>query len=93
VRSKPSQPRSPRAAWLAALLLAGLPLPGCAGLDAAYVAADRATHRALAPEYRQYVLRDAALDPEQQARRLRTLEAWAARLEQAERALGEGGGK
>ena len=61
-----SQPRAPRAAWLPwlpALVLAGLPLPGCLGLEAAYVAADRATHEALAPEYRRYVERDRRSTP------------------------------
>ena len=49
------------------------------------------THEAIAPEYRLFVERDAALDEGQKERRSRTLDAWAARLTEAERSLGEGG--
>jgi hypothetical protein len=70
-------------------LLASAALAGCPALDRRYVAAERATHDAVAPEYRQYVEQDPALSAEQQARRQRTLEAWAARLDEAERGLGQ----
>lgn len=72
------------------LLLLLVLLTGCAGLDQKYVAADKLTHEAIAPEYRRYVERDAGLDAAQKKRRLKTLEAWAARIEEAERALGKG---
>lgn len=66
------------------LLLAA---PGCAVLAAPqgpYVASDRATYDAIAPEYRAYVANDPNLDPDQRARRERTLDTWRARLEDAE---------
>jgi hypothetical protein len=71
---------------LPALLGAG----GCHGQlvspDQAYVAADRATFEAVAPEYRQYVAADALLGPEQKARRDRTLATWELRIVEGERA-------
>lgn len=67
----------------AALLLG---LSACAP-GAAYVEADRLTHEAIAPEYRGYVDADQALDAEAKARRHRTVDAWAVRIERA------GGGK
>jgi hypothetical protein len=60
---------------------------GCAALRAPapdYVAADRATYDAVAPEYAAYVAADAALDDEQRDRRARTIRTWAARLRAAE---------
>jgi 4-amino-4-deoxy-L-arabinose transferase-like glycosyltransferase len=60
---------------------------GCALLTTPagpYVAADRATYDAVAPEYRAYVANDPALDAEQRARRERTVEVWRLRLEDAE---------
>ncbi len=83
-----SPPRTPRrrSVWpLAAALL----LSGCTGLDARYIAADKATYEAIAPEYQIYIERDMALTSEQRKRRVRTLEAWTARLQEAERGLGE----
>ena len=71
-----------------ALLL--LPLSQCAGCAAlrapapAYVAADRATYDAVAPEYAAYVGQDPALDEEERGRRARTLATWDARLRAAE---------
>jgi hypothetical protein len=65
---------------------------GCAALSAAlttvppppdYIAADRATYEAVAPEYAAYVAADAALDDQERATRRRTLEAWNFRLETA----------
>lgn len=50
----------------------------------AYVAADRATFEAVAPEYRAYVEQDSVLDGAQKERRFRTLETWLVRLEAAE---------
>jgi len=60
---------------------------GCASLEspaAAYVAADRATYEAVAPEYAQYVSADPSLDDEQRQRRGRTLETWRQRVEAGE---------
>ena len=74
--------------------LAAASSTGCAALDApagAYVAADRATYDAVAPEYGAYVATDATLSVEQRERRARTLELWRLRLEDAEgRAAREG---
>jgi len=60
---------------------------GCASLaspSAAYVAADRATYDAVAPEYAEYVRNDASLDDDQRARRQRTLETWRIRVKSVE---------
>ena len=59
---------------------------GCSALtlpSADYVAADRATYEAVAPEYAQYVHSDASLDDEQRARRSRTIDTWRLRIESA----------
>jgi hypothetical protein len=73
---------------------------GCAALSAAlstvppppdYVAADRATYEAVAPEYSAYVAQDAGLDEEERARRERTIATWDARLAAAERDKGTRG--
>lgn len=59
---------------------------GCSMLQvpsASYVAADRATYDAVAPEYADYVDADAALDDEERARRGRTLATWDARIRAA----------
>ena len=67
---------------------------GCAVLgrspSQAYVASDRATYEAVAPEYAGYVNDDPGLDDSQRARRVRTLETWRLRIESAERASGAG---
>jgi hypothetical protein len=63
---------------------------GCSALQPPtpdYVAADRATYEAVAPQYSAYVHADAALDEEGKARRDRTIATWDARLRAA------GGGK
>ena len=52
-------------------------LTGCASIDRT---ADRATFRAIAPEYRLYVANDDDLDEGQKARRMRTVDTWAARI-------------
>ena len=76
-------------------LLAPAAVCGAAGCGAlgrspsqAYVAADRATYEAVAPEYATYVNDDATLDDDQRARRVRTVETWRLRIESAERAAG-----
>lgn len=59
---------------------------GCSVLQvpaASYVAADRATYDAVAPEYAAYVDADDALDQAERARRARTLAAWDARIRAA----------
>jgi len=53
-------------------------LTGC-NLDRA---ADRATYRAVAPEYLEYVRKDPALDQDQKDRRERTVILWAARIDE-----------
>lgn len=67
------------------LLFASPLLLGLAACNpgAAYVEADRLTHEAIAPEHRRYVDADPNLDAEQKARRHRTLDAWAVRIEHA----------
>lgn len=85
----------------AALLLFALPaaalVGGCSALQAiqgpggAYVAGDRATYDAVAPEYAAYVAADPALAPDQKDRRTRTLQTWRMRVEAAERAGGDSG--
>jgi hypothetical protein len=57
---------------------------GCT-LQGAYVAADKATFDAVAPEYRAYVVADQKLSPEQKKRRGRTLTAWEARIAEGEK--------
>jgi hypothetical protein len=47
-------------------------------------AADRATHDAIAPEYRAYVDADAALTPSQKELRTMTLDSWERRITAAE---------
>jgi hypothetical protein len=75
------------AVLLAAIVGAGS--GGCARTDLgptdAYLAADRATFDAVAPEYRAYVDSDPFLDADQRERRGRTVDVWRRRLEDAER--------
>lgn len=82
------------AIWRAgAIAFAGMTLGasgGCgvwqtvSGPGGAYVAADRATHDAIAPEYAAYVAADPNLDPIQKDRRLNTVATWRMRVERAE---------
>lgn len=52
-------------------------LPSCtAGPDPTFVAASRATHDAVAPEYLRYVDADPALSPEQRTRRHASIDRW-----------------
>jgi hypothetical protein len=60
---------------------------GCSALQPPtpdYVAADRATYEAVAPEYAAYVHDDPALDDEEKGRRDRTIATWDARVRAAE---------
>lgn len=57
---------------------------GCATVPPAYIAADRATFDAVAPEYRIYVQEDAELTQGQKAIRVRTLLDWDKRINAAE---------
>ena len=59
---------------------------GCSALRVPapdYVAADRATYDAVAPEYSAYVHADPSLDADEVARRDRTLQTWDARIRAA----------
>ena len=59
---------------------------GCSALrlpSPDYVAGDRATYDAVAPEYSAYVHADASLDADEVARRDRTLATWDARIRAA----------
>jgi hypothetical protein len=58
---------------------------GCAMPAQQYITADRATLNAVGPEYSNYVQTDPGLTPEQQQRRLRTVETWRMRVEAAEK--------
>ena len=72
---------------LSLLLLLSLDCTGCSVLNppqGTYLAADRATYDAVAPEYAAYVANDQQLDDEERARRRRTLETWRLRLESTE---------
>ena len=94
-RPAPSQNWRMNHVLIGALLLSPL-LAHCAGCrqlgtvlgpspSATYVAADRATFEAVAPEYASYVHNDASLDEDERARRDRTVETWRLRIESAER--------
>ena len=85
---------APLALALAPLLAAGAAGCGAAGgalssPSAAYVAADRATFQAVAPEYAAYVDADPALAEDERARRGRTIETWRLRVEAGEGATGK----
>jgi len=72
---------------LVSLLFTLTQCTGCSALappSPDYVAADRATYDAVAPEYSAYVHADPALDPDARARRDRTLATWDARVRAAE---------
>lgn len=68
---------------LAPLAACALLLSSCNGISvaSAYLAADRATFDAVAPEYEVYVRGDANLDEAAKAARIRTLTTWKMRLE------------
>ena len=59
-------------------------LPSCVGPDPTFVAASRATHDAVAPEYVHYVDADPALTAEQRARRRETIDRWREAIESRE---------
>jgi hypothetical protein len=92
----PADPSTEKQNWRmnAAGPLALLVLPallahasGCASLtspSAAWVAADRATYDAVAPEYAEYVRNDPNLDEDQRQRRERTIESWRVRVKAGE---------
>jgi uncharacterized lipoprotein YmbA len=65
---------------LAALLAA---CSSCSTPAAAYVAADRETYRAIAPEYERYVRADPTLTADQVQRRADAIAAWKLRLRAA----------
>lgn len=59
------------------LALCLLLLPSCTvGPDPTFVAASRATHDAVAPEYLRYVNADPGLTQEQRDRRRATIDRW-----------------
>lgn len=61
-------------------------ISGCATIPAVYVAADRATYNAIAPEYLEYVTQDGTYSPEQKELRRLTIESWERRIKAAEEA-------
>lgn len=76
-------------AWLLAVVSLAF-LQGCAALQSPagpYVAADRATFQAIAPEYEAYLLADPRLTTEQRARRQRTVQTWQLRIDSAEKSV------
>ena len=70
-----------RLAPLAAFSL--LSLTSCSGISVAhaYLAADRATFEAIAPEYERYLKADEHIDAAGKAARMRTIMSWKMRLE------------
>ena len=64
------------------ILLLALVASSCS-TSPVYVQADLATYQAISPGYRAYVSADPALTEAQKARRLRTVDSWKARLDQA----------
>lgn len=64
---------------------------GCAALTSSapesWVRADRATHDAIAPEYVEYVDKDATLDQAGKDRRHRTVQTWETRISEHEATL------
>ena len=66
------------------LLLAMASLCSCGSIPDIYVAADRATFDAVAPDYVAYVNGDESLNDDQRRRRLRTIESWDMRITAAE---------
>lgn len=64
---------------------------GCAALTSSapesWVRADKATHDAIAPEYVEYVDKDASLDQAGKDRRHRTLQTWQDRITEHEQTL------
>ena len=76
------------AAWAitlgAVFVLVILMFTGCSVTDS-YVKSDRKVFDVVAPRYRTYLAHDSALTPEQRERRMRTVDAWEARIKQAER--------
>jgi hypothetical protein len=78
-----------KTALAAALIFAAA---GCASqVPADWVAADRATKQAIAPEYEAYVDADATLTAEQKQRRHNTVATWESRLAEHEAAVKAGG--
>lgn len=69
-----------RLAWLIGIFAFAGFGSGC-NIAKDYVAADRATFDAIAPEYRSYIESDPKLDEEQKARRRRTIDSWKLRLD------------
>lgn len=65
--------------------LVGASCAGCS-ISQAYVAADRETYEAIAPDYRARVEADPGLSDDQKARRARAVDSWEARLVEAESA-------
>lgn len=68
------------------ILCLPLLLAGCGSVAKEYVAADRKTFDAIAPEYSKYVEADESLDEDSKKLRLANVAAWGYRLEQAEKA-------
>lgn len=67
------------------LVVALLVLPSCAaGPDPTFVAASRATHDAIAPEYLGYVDADPTLSTEQRTRRHASIDRWREAIESRE---------
>jgi predicted lipoprotein len=66
-------------------IVALLALTSCAGVPEAHIAADRAIHDAIAPEYREYVEADERLPRSLKDIKLRTLKRWSQMIEEFER--------
>lgn len=61
-------------------IMLALSCSGCASVQSAYIAADRATYNAVAPEYRNYVIKDQSISELERSIRIDTLAKWDYRL-------------
>ena len=59
-------------------------LCSCGSMTDSYIAADKATYDAVAPEYLDYVRDDQSLDQAGKDRRRRTIETWEKRIQAAD---------
>ena len=74
--------------WLIYSIIFGLVIGatiGCAGIEKAWVVAERSTYDALAPAHAEYVKADADLSENQKRLRLLLLKTWNLRIEEHEK--------
>jgi len=76
-----SEPR--KIGWRRLGCVVALSLVASCSPPAEYVSADMDTYKAISPEYLNYVQADPGLSMDQKDRRIRTVDAWRIRVEQA----------